>query len=468
MKLNGYRSILTAAVALMLSMQMASAQVTQSKPWPEEITPTVQVPATFRHPGLLHSMEELDFVKKKIVAGEEPWKSNFEKMKNSRFGSLDYKPTAFQIVKSGIGGSGGKEGGAYNEGNDSHAAYAQALLWAYTGDERYAEKAVEILNAWGRTLEDHQGANWYLTASWAGSTFPQAAEIIRYTYPKWKQEDIKQFSNMLNKAFLRILHGRLAYGNREMSTCNALMAIGVFNNDKAAYYEGLSHLIDYVPCFYYLTTDGPKPRKADYWTKDPSNDELYKMHADLFPNRQDSYLFAEYRIIGEDKTMMKNFDIDKQWNNPGVYLDGLTAETCRDLGHVEMAFGGTFNCFEIAWHQGQDLYTPYARRIITAMEFNNGLRLGAPVPAELKGGKIVPLSVSPTFEIAYNHYHNRMGFELPKTKEFLENVIRKMKAEGYTTPEPPIVAKVIWNQTFLHMSWETLTHAEIGDVEKKK
>ncbi len=453
-----------AGMACLLSLNAAQAQTTQAKAYPEEVTPPVQVPDTFKHPGLLHSKEELEFVKKKIAAGEEPWKTAFEKLKSSKLTQLDYKPEPIDIVKSGIGGKGGKEGGAYSEGNDSHAAYAMALMWVYTGDERYAEKSVEILNAWGAKLQDHQGANWYLTASWAGSTFPEAAEIIRYTYPKWKKEDIAQFSAMLNRAFLRILHGRIAYGNRELSTCNAMMAIGVFNEDKAAYYEGLSHLISYVPSFIYLSTDGPTPRKTDYFLNDLSNDEYYKMHANLFPNKEDSWLFAKFRIIGEDKTMFTRFDINKQWYNPGAYIDGLTSETCRDLGHVDMALGGIFNCQEIAWHQGQDLYSPFARRVIAAMELQAGMRLGHPIPKELSGAKINATAIAPTYEIAYNHYHNRMGHDLPLTREFIEKVIRNARDSWSSVPQP-IYAKALWGQAFLHMSWETITHAEIGDAK---
>jgi hypothetical protein len=32
----------------------------------------------FTHPGVLHSQAELDFVKARVAAGEEPWKSALE------------------------------------------------------------------------------------------------------------------------------------------------------------------------------------------------------------------------------------------------------------------------------------------------------------------------------------------------------------------------------------------------------
>ena len=48
----------------------------------------------------------------------------------------------------------------------------------------------------------------------------------------------------------------------------------------------------------------------------------------------------------------------------------------------------------------------------------------------------------PTWEIAYNHYHNRIGRDLPKMRE----VVLHNRPTGVNH----------------HMAWETLTHAEVG------
>jgi hypothetical protein len=50
----------------------------------------------------------------------------------------------------------------------------------------------------------------------------------------------------------------------------------------------------------------------------------------------------------------------------------------------------------------------------------------------------------PTWEIAFNHFHNRLGLPLPKTQAFL-----------------PTNRPTGWNH---QMAWETLTHAQVGDV----
>lgn len=432
----------------------------------QEVPP---IPKEFKHPGLLNDLGELEYIKQQIKAGKEPWKSAFEKMRKSKLAALNYTPHPHEITSSGLGGKGAKEGGASDEGNDSKAAYTQALMWIFTGDERYAQNAVNILNAWS-ILREHQGGNWYLAASWTGSMFPLGAELIRATYPKWKQEDIAKFSEMLNRAFLPALHNRPAYGNREFSTCNALVAIGVFNNDRAAFAEGIAHWVSYVPAYIYLREDGPKPKTSAYLQQWPSLDDLAELDRNLFSDVKQSWIYSDIapmmkaNRLGDDRTLITKLqfsDIDKVWYNPGVYFDGLSAETCRDLGHTEMALASIINVAEIARHQGIDLYSLYRKRITAFIEFTAGLRLGQPVPPELHGGKLDGKGIFPTYEIAYNQYHNVMGDDLPNTQKLIETVIRLSKAEGYSVPQPPIFADRVWGQAFLHCAWETLTHADL-------
>ena len=130
-----------------------------------------------KHDGLLVSFDELDYIKEQIKLGNEPYVSNFNKMKATSFASLNYSPTPFEYPSSGFFGVDNK--GALEESNDSRAAYTQALMWYLTDDERYAENAVKILNAWGSVCKGHKGPNWSLNAAWNGSIFPMAAEIMR-------------------------------------------------------------------------------------------------------------------------------------------------------------------------------------------------------------------------------------------------------------------------------------------------
>jgi len=79
---------------------------------------------------------------------------------------------------------------------------AYALLWAASGDARYAQKCAEILNAWSAVLTAHGMSNAPLQVGWTGGGFVRAAEILRYTYPQWDKAHVDQFSKMMNTAFL--------------------------------------------------------------------------------------------------------------------------------------------------------------------------------------------------------------------------------------------------------------------------
>src|SRR3954471_240949 len=80
----------------------------------------------FYHPGVLVNREQLDFVKGKIAAGAEPWKSAFEAAKSSDIGARNYEPKPRATVECGPYSK--PDLGCKDEQHDSEAAYTQALL----------------------------------------------------------------------------------------------------------------------------------------------------------------------------------------------------------------------------------------------------------------------------------------------------------------------------------------------------
>ncbi len=57
--------------------------------------------AAFRHPGVLNTREELDFMKKQVQAGRQPWKLAFEQMNSSSYASLSYSAHPVAVVGCG-------------------------------------------------------------------------------------------------------------------------------------------------------------------------------------------------------------------------------------------------------------------------------------------------------------------------------------------------------------------------------
>ncbi len=461
---------------------------------------------TFRHEAALNTNAELNYIKTQINAGAEPWASNYSKMANSPSASLAYTPSTWATstlltnggqVWQGIGGVPDNGGTALL--NDSGAAYTQALMWEFTGNQTYAQNAIKIMNVWSYNLKSIGGANWCLLAGWGGSSFPLAAEIIRNTYSYsstyplgWTNADIAQFTAMLNTVFLPELNKRYGFGNRELAYCNALCAIGVFNNDRAAFYQGIYHWMSYYPCYVYMTADGAKPIVANYWVTEPTLDQYYAMHSNIFPNPANSWVYAsnayppadvnppayptEGGPYGDDYTAMHNSyianDATSLWNGMNTtngFYQGACAETCRDLGHVENSISEVFAVAELARVQGFDIYTGSKDRLAAFLEFQSSLRLGNPMPG---GYTISQLNMAPTYEIGYNYLANVLGMNLPYTQQLINPIVRSAQwfyikygiADYYheVIPHPAGLSAncpVLMGQAG---TWETLTHGNLN------
>ena len=94
----------------------------------------------FVHPGITHTQADIDRMRAMIDAQREPYYSAFKALKNDATAKYDYK------IKNVRPTSVGQDKVDALLQNDGHAALNTALMWRLTDDERYAQKAVEILN----------------------------------------------------------------------------------------------------------------------------------------------------------------------------------------------------------------------------------------------------------------------------------------------------------------------------------
>jgi hypothetical protein len=104
------------------------------------------------HPGILQTRPDLEFMKAKIRAGEEPWNSAWELWLSSPAASLDFEPKPFAHVIRGAYDAGDKGGLELQESAD--AAENHVMQWYITGNEAHARKAIDIFDAWSGTLAD--------------------------------------------------------------------------------------------------------------------------------------------------------------------------------------------------------------------------------------------------------------------------------------------------------------------------
>ncbi len=334
------------------------------------------VPAAkaFVHPGLLHSREELEFIKKKVAAGEEPWKTPWEELRASAPASLDHKPRPRAEVVRGPYSN--PNIGSSELSGDSGAAYTHAVQWCLTGNEAHARKAVEILNAWSATLKTVSGHDTKLLIGMTGVQLCNAAELLRYTYTGWLKPDQERFERLLREILYPPIKDFFpaANGNWDASMIQTMLAMGVFLEDRAMF-----------------------QRSVDYYLK------------------------------GEGNGAIQNY----------FNAFGECQESGRDQAHTQMGLGFLGCAAEMAWKQGVDLYGASSNRLALGFEYTAKYNLGHDVPYEpyrSVDGKYFNPSISskargrfaPIYERIVYHYHGRKGLDMPHSRE----VAAKGAAEG--------------------------------------
>lgn len=180
-----------------------------------------RAPATFTHPGVLLNKAQLDFIKSKVAAGEQPWTNAYSAMLADSLASSTRQPSPFPTVACGSS-SMNPNVGCHEEREDALAAYANALAWYISGTKAYATKAISYMNAWARTIQAHTDSNGPLQTGWSGASWARAAEIIRYSNAGWASSDITAFENMLRNVYLpKIIGGSNYNGNWELSNIHS-------------------------------------------------------------------------------------------------------------------------------------------------------------------------------------------------------------------------------------------------------
>lgn len=323
----------------------------------------------FVHPGMLHTQPELDFIREKVLSDEEPWASAWRQLKAADVAQLLYKATPFHVVSNG----------PYNKPNiggsefvkDGTAAYTMALQWYVERDKAYAEKAIEIMNDWACTLDSVVNHNRQLKVGTGGVKYLNAAEILKHSYPDWKDEDRKKFEDMvMEKLYPVIKDWTPRYnGNWDAANGQTLMCIGIFMDRRDIFDAACRMMLD-----------------------------------------------------GDSNGAIKNY----------YRPNGQCQESGRDQHHVQMGLGFMGCVAEIAWHQGVDLYGAFDNRLYNAFEYTARYMNGEEVPYEkyvtwygrpvfgdtiAEGFRDRPM---PVWERVYRHYHGRKGMEMPYTRKMIE------------------------------------------------
>ncbi|MEU5276408.1 alginate lyase family protein [Streptomyces asoensis] len=370
---------------------------------PSNVPRAEAAPTTFVHPGVTVSRAQLDFVRGKVDAGAQPWKGAFDQLLASKYASLSRTPKPRAVVECGSYSN--PNYGCTDEREDALAAYTDALAWYVTRDERYAKKAIELMDAWSAVIKDHTNSNAPLQTGWAGSSWPRAAEIVKYTYTgTWAGSG--RFATMLRDVYLpEVINGSNSNGNWELSMTEAAIGISVFLEDRTSYDKAMAKFRARTAAYVYLASDGELPKTV-----------------------------ASQNLNTRDK-------IVAYWQGQGTFVTGLTQETCRDFTHTGYGISAISHVAETSRIQGQDLYgTDVGERLRQALGFQARYQLGAAVPSWLCGGSL-NLGLGPVTEVGYNALHNRLGIAMSNT----QTLTQQNRPSGSNN---------------LFVAWETLTHGD--------
>ena len=259
------------------------------------------------HPGLFYTMDDLTRMKTAVAQKQEPWLSSFRLLG----ANLAYK--ASPVVNETIGT------GQFQIRADADQGNALALTWFITGDIRYAQAAIKIINAWTSTMQTFDPVD-NLSASEAIRGFGEAAEILIYTGTSgWKTADIARYkSMMLTRLYPAVAKSKTdgMMGNQGIDAVSAAMAVGIALDIPQYFQDGVTA-----------------------WTQHPC-------------------------------VAITKF----------IQPSGQNGEAGRDQPHSSGELTAANNWAMLAWNQGVDLYQTGGNRLLAGYEYWTKYNLGYSVP----------------------------------------------------------------------------------------
>ncbi|MGW1778548.1 alginate lyase family protein [Streptomyces sp. NPDC002143] len=343
----------------------------------------------YAHPGLLHTGADLARMAAKVKAGAAPYTAGYAKLTANRHAQSGWTANPQTTVYRGSG-SPQNYTILYN---DLHAAYQNGLRFHVSGESRYADTAVAILNAWSAKLTSLAGsADRFLAAGLYGYQAANAAELVR-DRPDF---ELERFQKLLSGVFSPVSESFLVnhnnavvtnyWPNWDLTAMACVLATGIFCDDSAKVEQAVE---------YFKSGSG----------------------------------------LGAVKHAI-----------PVVHDDGLAEwlEAGRDQGHALLGVGlmGTF-C-EMAWNQGIDLYGYDDSRFLKGAQYVAKWSLGGDVAYTANTRKkgaiggwsgsetasdaaaVDPAMTRPIWAMISNHYTKRRGLSAP----YLTRIAAKAAPEG--------------------------------------
>ncbi|WP_299253021.1 carbohydrate-binding protein [uncultured Aquimarina sp.] len=320
------------------------------------------IEAQMVHPGISHKKSDLDRIKYMVEAQIDPWYTSYQNMIADSKASFRYTVQGDESFTILARDSPRTNYGAWN--SDIRAAYYNAIRWYITEDPRHAEKAIEIFKAWSNLTSVTSNGTEALSGG-VGYIMIEAAEIIKSTYSEWKTSDMQKFKDMLvypgysattvpndirsNSTFYWSSYqgdpGR--HGNQGLSGWRTVMAMGIFLDNEIMYDRALR----------YIKGQSHRSDDLSYPSGPRTHTDLIDSgdHADTYNTSQGNSI-TDY---GYNEVMTHY-----------IYETGQCQESSRDQAHVLFGLGLLNSMAEMAWNQGDDLYSHENDRLLLGLEYS--------------------------------------------------------------------------------------------------
>ena len=313
----------------------------------------------FKHPGALHTNEDFERVKELLAKNDPKTVNAYNVLINNGYSQSDVLTWPVETIIRG-----GSTGQNYiNAARGAAMAYQNALRYKLTGNKAHAQRAVTILNQWASVCKYVGGdTNQSLAAGLYGYQFANAAELVR-DFEGWDPEDFNKFKAWILNVwyprsidFLRRRHdtwlnARNGYSPRpghywsNWGLCNviAVMSYGILLDDVFIYNQGVAYY-KHDQCGTFNDQRSPI-----------INDGLTEYLGNLVP------------AVHDDE------------RGPFGKL-GQMQESGRDQGHALMALGLAVDICQVAWSQGDDLYSYMDNRLAAGIEYQAAINFAGIAP----------------------------------------------------------------------------------------
>ena len=197
-------------------------------------------PASFIHPGLLHTNGDLQRIQARLAEKAEPWVAGFEKLRADPHSTSDW------TMRGPHSDVNRDEPTCHDYDEDGTAAYQNALMWCLTGTKMHAFTAIGILNRWSYNLKAFSGRDKILGASLGTFKYINAAELLRYSKSGWLPTEIRHFEQMLRAAVYPVIkdYAPTANGNWDGGCEKTILAMGVFCDDRTLYQNAVDYFLN--------------------------------------------------------------------------------------------------------------------------------------------------------------------------------------------------------------------------------